>query len=55
MRMADVGDKTIGSPLAKDEKLQDTVGIKPQKLTNQRDTVLGVAKTAQLQGRNGLR
>src|SRR5258708_1440415 len=31
---------------SKDEKLQDTVGIKPQKLTNQRDTVLGVAKTA---------
>jgi hypothetical protein len=38
-----------------DEKLQDTVGIKPQKLADQRDTFLGVAKKAELQGRNGLR
>ncbi len=47
--------QNAASMISKDEKLQDTVGIKPQKLTNQRDTVLGVAKTAQLQGRNGLR
>ena len=33
-------------------KLQDTVGIKPQKLADQRDTILGVAKTGQFQGRN---
>jgi hypothetical protein len=38
-----------------DEKLQDTVGIKPPKLANQKHTVLGVAKRAELQGRNGLR
>ena len=38
-----------------DEKLQDTVGIKPPKLADQRDTFLGVAKRAELQGRNGLR
>jgi len=38
-----------------DEKLQDTVGIKPQKLADQKDTFLGVAKRAKLQGRNGLR
>jgi hypothetical protein len=38
-----------------DEKLQDTVGIKPPKLEDQRDTFLGGAKRAELQGRNGLR
>jgi hypothetical protein len=38
-----------------DEKLQDTVGIKPTKLEDQRDTFLGGAKRAELQGRNGLR
>jgi hypothetical protein len=38
-----------------DEKLQDTVGIKPPKLASQKHTVLGVAKRAELQGRNGLR
>ena len=38
-----------------DEKLQDMVGINPKKLADQRDTVLGVGKMAQLQGRNGLR
>jgi hypothetical protein len=37
-----------------DEKLEDTVGIKPPKLADQRDTFLGVAR-AELQGRNGLR
>jgi hypothetical protein len=38
-----------------DEKLQDSVGIKPQKLADQRGTFLGVAKRAELQGRNRLR
>jgi hypothetical protein len=38
-----------------DEKLQDTVGIKPPKLADQRDTFLGVAKRAGFQGRNDLR
>jgi len=38
-----------------DEKLEDTVGIKPPKLADQRGTFLGVAKRAELQGRNGLR
>ena len=38
-----------------DEKLQDTVGIKPPKLEDQRDTFLGGAKRAELQGRNDLR
>ncbi len=37
-----------------DEKLQDSVGIKPPKLADQRDTFLGVAKRAEPQGRNGL-
>jgi hypothetical protein len=37
-----------------DEKLQDTVGIKPPKLADEKDTVLGAAKRAELQGRNGL-
>ena len=32
-----------------DKKLQETVGIKPQKLAEQRDTFLGVAKRAELQ------
>src|SRR5271165_1156172 len=38
-----------------DEKLQDTVGIKPQKLADQRETFLGPAKRTELPGRNGLR
>src|SRR6267378_5861949 len=38
-----------------DEKLKDSVGIKPPKLAHQRDTFLGVAKRIELQGRNGLR
>src|SRR4029077_16712577 len=38
-----------------DEKLQDTVGIKPPKLADQRETFLGVAKRTELPGRNGLR
>jgi hypothetical protein len=38
-----------------DKKLQDTIGIKPPKLEDQRNTFLGGAKMAELQGRNGLR
>ena len=38
-----------------EEKLQDTVGIKPPKLTDQKSTFLGVAKRPALQGQNGLR
>src|SRR5208337_2961414 len=38
-----------------DEKLQDTVGIKPPKLADQRETFLGPAKRTELPGRNGLR
>ena len=38
-----------------DEKLQDTAGIKPPKLADQRETFLGVAKRTELPGRNGLR
>jgi TnpA family transposase len=38
-----------------DEKLQDTVGIKPPKLADQRDSFFGVTKSAELPGRNGLR
>jgi hypothetical protein len=34
-----------------DEKLQDTVGMKPPKLADQKGTVVGVAKRAELQGR----
>jgi hypothetical protein len=37
------------------EKLQDMVGIKPQKMADQKDTLLGVAKRAELQGRKGFR
>jgi hypothetical protein len=36
-----------------DEKLQDTVGIKPPKLANQRDTFLGVAKMQKRQNSKG--
>ena len=38
-----------------DEKLQDTVGIKPPKPADQRETFLGAAKRTELPGRNGLR
>jgi len=38
-----------------DEKLQDTVGIKPPKLADLRDTFLEVSKRAEIQGRNELR
>jgi hypothetical protein len=38
-----------------DEKLQDTVGIKPPKLADQRETFFGAAKRTELPGRNGLR
>jgi hypothetical protein len=38
-----------------DDKLQDTVGIKPQNWRTKGGTFLGVAKRVELQGRNGLR
>jgi len=38
-----------------DEKLQDTVGIKPPKLADERETFLGAAKRTELPARNGLR
>jgi hypothetical protein len=41
--------------ISQDEKLQDTVGIKPPKLAEQRYTFFRVAKSAELQGRDGLR
>jgi hypothetical protein len=47
--------KTAASIDLSDEKLQDMVGINPQKLAARRDTVLGVAKRVQFQGRHGLR
>ena len=38
-----------------DEKLQDTVGIKPPKLADQRDSFLELQKAQNSQARNGLR
>src|SRR6476620_817988 len=37
-----------------DDKLQDTVGIKPQNSRTKGGTFLGVAKMVELQGRDGL-